>query len=152
MTTISSFLMYQQGAEQAAELYVSLLPDSRILGIQRGPEGEAQIITLELDGIPVSAYNGGPHFQFTEAFSFMVTVDTQDEIDHLWDALIANGGSPSQCGWLKDPWGLSWQIIPSVLLGLIGGPDPEAAGRAAQAMFGMQKLDIAALQAAYDGA
>ncbi len=157
MTSVSPFLWFDDQAEQAAELYVSLIPNSRILSVRRYPDGAPQPpgtamgVTFELDGLPVQAFNGGPYFHHTEAFSMFVSVQTQDEVDRLWDALIADGGAPSQCGWLKDRFGLSWQIVPTVLDDLLLDPDPERAGRAMQAMLTMGKLDIAALQAAADG-
>ncbi|HQY34153.1 VOC family protein [Actinotalea sp.] len=157
MQTISPFLWFDDQAEQAAELYVSLFPDSRIVSVSRypegspGPVGQAMSVTFELDGLGLQALNGGPAFTFTEAISLLVRVETQEEIDRLWDALTADGGEPGQCGWLKDRWGLSWQIVPPVLFELLADPDPERAGRAMQAMLTMGRLDIAALRAAADG-
>ncbi|GAB3606713.1 VOC family protein [Conyzicola nivalis] len=154
MSSITPFLWFDSQAEEAAEFYVSLFPDSRIVSVNRYPEGgpmpagTAMSVTFEIDGLEVQALNAGPGKPFTEAISFFVQVETQAEIDRYWDALIANGGRPDQCGWLKDRWGLSWQIVPSVLGSLIGGPDPERSARAMQAMMGMTKLVIADLEAA----
>ena len=113
--------------------------------------GRAMAVTFELDGLTVQALNGGPGRPFTEAISLFVSVETQEEIDRLWDALTSDGGAPSQCGWLTDRWGLSWQVVPPVLGELLSDPDPQRAGRAMQAMLTMTKLDIAALRAAADG-
>ena len=154
MSSISPFLWFDSEAEEAAEFYVSLFPDSRIENVARYPEGSpvpagtAMSVSFVLDGVPVQALNGGPQFPFTEAFSFSVQVETQDEIDRYWNALTSDGGVESQCGWLKDRWGLSWQIVPSRLGELLGDPDPARAARAMQAMLGMKKLVIAELEAA----
>jgi len=158
LTSVHPFLWFDSQAEQAAALYTSLLPNSRVTETRTYPDGapdefagRVMSVSFELDGLPVEALNAGPQFRFTEAFSFFVSVDTQDEVDRLWDGLIAGGGEPSQCGWLKDPYGLSWQIVPRALGELLGDPDPARAQRAMQAMLGMQKLDVAALHAAADG-
>jgi predicted 3-demethylubiquinone-9 3-methyltransferase (glyoxalase superfamily) len=154
MSSISPFLWFDSEAEEAAQFYVTLFPNSSIGDVARYPEGSpmpagtAMTVSFVLDGLPVQALNGGPQFPFTEAFSFFVQVDGQEEIDRYWDALTANGGEESQCGWLKDRWGLSWQIVPSNLGELLGNPDPERAARAMQAMLGMKKLVIAELEAA----
>jgi predicted 3-demethylubiquinone-9 3-methyltransferase (glyoxalase superfamily) len=158
MQRISPFLWFDDQAEQAAEFYVSLFPNSRILEVMRFADdapGQAAGVTtvrFELDGLEFDALNGGPLFPFTEAVSFSVDVDDQEEIDRLWNALTADGGEPGQCGWLKDRWGLSWQIVPTSLSRLLSDPDPARAKRATEAMLSMGKLDIAALQAAADGA
>ena len=112
------------------------------------PAGSAMTVSFVLDGVEMQALNGGPQFAFTEAFSFFVQVETQEEIDRYWNALTADGGHESKCGWLKDRWGLSWQIVPANLGTLLGNPDPERAARAMQAMLGMKKLVIAELEAA----
>ncbi|HEV7183906.1 MAG: VOC family protein [Actinomycetales bacterium] len=157
MQRITPFLWFDDQAEQAAEFYVSLFPDSRILEVVRygddapGQAAGVSTVRFVLEGLEFMALNGGPLFPFTEAFSLFTTADTQQEIDRLWDALIADGGEPSQCGWLKDRWGLSWQIVPNRLGELLSDPDPARAHRAMQAMLGMAKLDIAALEAAADG-
>jgi len=156
MQTISPFLWFDDQAEEAAEFYVSVFPNSRILGVSRygegapRPAGTAMSVTFVLDGLELQALNGGPEFHFTEAISFFVKAETQDEIDRLW-ARLTEGGEPGRCGWLKDRYGLSWQIVPPVLFELLGDPDPAASSRAMQAMLGMSKLDIAALRAARDG-
>jgi len=156
MPAISPFLWFDDQAEQAAEFYVSVFPNSRILGVSRygdgapQPAGAAMSVSFVLDGLEVQALNGGPWFHFTEAISLFVKAKTQEEIDRLWDRLT-EGGEPSRCGWRKDRYGLSWQIVPPVLFELLGDPDPARAGRVMQAMLGMGKLDIAALRAAAGG-
>ncbi len=155
--TISPSLWFDTQAEEAVEFYISIFPNSRILQVSRYgegapmPAGTALGISFVLDGLEVQAINGGPVFPFTEAISLAVTVETQQEVDRLWDALTADGGEESMCGWLKDKYGLSWQIIPSILPALLSDPDPARSGRAMQAMLGMRKLDIAVLQAAAAG-
>lgn len=154
MPTISPFLWFDSQAEEAANFYVSLFPNSRILSIGRYPEGSpmpagtAMSVSFVLDGLEVQAMNAGPQFPFTEAISFFVESPDQQTIDRYWNALIADGGEPSQCGWLKDRWGLSWQIVPPILGELLSSPDPERAGRVMQAMLGMTKLVVAELEAA----
>jgi predicted 3-demethylubiquinone-9 3-methyltransferase (glyoxalase superfamily) len=159
---ITPFLWFDDQAEEAANLYVSVFPDSRITGITRygeagqevtgGAPGSVMTVTFELFGQPITALNGGPLFRFTEATSFAVSCETQDEVDRYWD-LLTEGGDPAaqQCGWLKDRFGLSWQIVPTVLGRLLGDPDPEKAGRTMQAMLRMKKLDIAELERAHAG-
>jgi predicted 3-demethylubiquinone-9 3-methyltransferase (glyoxalase superfamily) len=157
MPTIQPFLWFNNQAEEAANLYVSIIPNSRILGASRYgegapvPAGTVMSISFELGGVQFQALNGGPDHNFTDAISFMIDAPTQSDIDFYWEKLTADGGEPGPCGWLKDKFGVSWQVIPPVLHELIGDPDPEKAGRAMQAMFSMSKLDIAALQAAHDG-
>jgi predicted 3-demethylubiquinone-9 3-methyltransferase (glyoxalase superfamily) len=153
--TIGTCLWFENEAEQAAEFYMTVFDDSRILDVSRfegapGPEGQAVAVEFELEGRAFTALNGARGAIFTEAVSFMVLCEDQETVDRYWTAL-ADGGSESQCGWLKDRFGVSWQIIPSVLNSLIAGPDPLGSQRAMQAMLGMRKLDIAALQQAYDG-
>jgi len=154
---VTPFIWYDSGAEQAAALYVSLIPNSRILETthwSRGspyPEGSVMSVTFELDGCQYIAFNGGPHFKINEAFSLFVSCDDQAEVDRLWDALIADGGAPSQCCWLRDKWGVSWQIAPKALTRAISDPDPARAGRAMQAMMKMQKIDIAEIERALAG-
>jgi predicted 3-demethylubiquinone-9 3-methyltransferase (glyoxalase superfamily) len=156
MPTITPFLWFDDQAEEAAELYVSIFKNSRILGVARygegapRPAGSAMSVSFELDGLEFQALNGGPQFRFTEAISLLVKAETQQEVDYLWDTLT-NGGEPGQCGWLKDRYGLSWQIVPPILFELLGDPDPAASGRVMQAMLGMTKIDIAGLRAAHDG-
>jgi predicted 3-demethylubiquinone-9 3-methyltransferase (glyoxalase superfamily) len=153
--TIGTCLWFENEAEQAAEFYTSVFDDSRILNISRfegapGPEGEAIAVEFELEGRAFTALNGARGTSFTEAVSFVVDCEDQDAVDRYWTALT-DGGGESQCGWLKDRFGVSWQIVPSVLSSLIAGPDPLGSQRAMQAMLGMRKLDIAELQKAYDG-
>jgi predicted 3-demethylubiquinone-9 3-methyltransferase (glyoxalase superfamily) len=156
MQKVSTFLWFDEGAEEAAELYVSLIPNSRIIEVQRfgtdmpGPASGLVVVTFSLDGVEYQAMNGGPAFAFTEAISLSVVCDDQAEVDRLWAALTEGGGEESQCGWLKDRWGLSWQIVPRRMLELQRDPDPQRAHRANQAMLTMRKLDIAALEAAAD--
>ncbi|MFF2051974.1 VOC family protein [Leifsonia sp. NPDC058194] len=152
MQKVTTFLWYDDGAEDAATLYTSLLPDSRILSVDRmgGDGGTVFLVRFVLAGIEYQAMNAGPQFPFTEAASIMVLCDDQAEVDRLWDALIADGGAPSQCGWLRDKWGLSWQITPKRLMELQRDPDPARARRANEAMLTMGKIDIAALEAAAD--
>jgi predicted 3-demethylubiquinone-9 3-methyltransferase (glyoxalase superfamily) len=156
VSSINPFLWFDDQAEEAAKLYVSLFPDSRIVDVSRYPDGapapaepgSAMSVTFVLDGIEFQALNGGPQFPFTEAFSLFVTAETQEKIDFYWHALIADGGRPSQCGWLEDKFGLSWQIVPPVLAELLGDPDRDRAGRVMRAMLAMQKIVIADLEAA----
>ncbi|WP_457962465.1 VOC family protein [Arthrobacter sp. D1-29] len=156
MQKISTCLWFENQAEEAAGLYTSVFSDSRILNVARfgeggpGPVGQAMTVEFEIEGRRFMALNGGPASNFTEAVSFVVDCADQDEVDRYWTALT-DGGSEQQCGWLKDRYGVSWQIIPSVLGSLLGGADPEGSQRAMQAMLGMRKLDIAQLQQAYDG-
>ncbi|MBK4347720.1 VOC family protein [Lacisediminihabitans changchengi] len=156
MQKITPFLWFDTEAEHAASFYVSLFPDSSITHVSRYPaggpmpEGHAFVVDFVLDGVHYSAMNAGPQFSFTEAISLYVSAETQDEIDRLWDALLADGGEPSRCGWLKDRWGLSWQVVPPVLGTLLQDPDPGRAARVMEAMMAMTKIDIAELQAAYD--
>jgi predicted 3-demethylubiquinone-9 3-methyltransferase (glyoxalase superfamily) len=148
--TITPFLWFDDQAEEAARFYVDTFANSEILGVNRAGGG-VMSVSFVIDGLRLEAFNGGPAHPFTEAISLFVPTESQAEIDRLWDRLLEGGGRPDQCGWLKDQWGLSWQIVPTVLMRLLGDPDPERSGRAMQAMLGMVKLDIAALQAAADG-
>ena len=152
MPTITPFLWFDDQAEQAAEYYVGLFPDSRVDSVSRMPDGRALVVEFTLLGTPYRAMNGGPGHPHTDAVSFQIDVDTQDELDRLWDALLADGGSPMACGWLTDRWGLAWQVTPSMLGELMSGSgDPEANARVFEAMMQMVKLDIPALQAAASG-
>jgi predicted 3-demethylubiquinone-9 3-methyltransferase (glyoxalase superfamily) len=152
MQTVSPFLWFDGTAEDAARLYVSIFPNSTVTNVSTHPEtGDVFGVEFELDGIEFRALNAGPMFTFTEAISFFIRAETQTEIDYYWDALLADGGEESRCGWLKDRFGLSWQVIPPVLGELISSSDTAAAGRAMQAMLGMNKIIIADLQAAFDG-
>ncbi|MFI6740233.1 VOC family protein [Nonomuraea sp. NPDC050451] len=150
MQKITTFLWFDDQAEQAAEFYTSLFKDSRVLEVTPGPAGSAMVVTFELAGQRFIALNGGPEFTFTEAVSLYVDCDSQEEVDELW-AKLTEGGEESQCGWLKDRYGLSWQIIPRRLQELIGDPDPERAQRAMKAMLGMRKIDVQGLEDAANG-
>jgi predicted 3-demethylubiquinone-9 3-methyltransferase (glyoxalase superfamily) len=154
MSKITPFLWFDHQAEEAMLFYTSIFKNSYVVSVSRGgpdgPDGPVLIANFVLDGQPVTALNGGPYFHFTEAFSFYVDCDDQAEVDELWEKLGA-GGEISQCGWLKDKFGLSWQIVPKALGQLMGDPDPEKAQRVMQAMLKMTKLDVAALQRAHDG-
>ncbi len=154
---ITTFLWYNDNAEEAVNLYSSLFADSKINRIVRcgeggpGPKGSVLTIDFELAGQQFIALNGGPHFKFTEAVSLLVNCESQAEVDRLWDKLIEGGGAPSQCGWLKDKFGLSWQIVPTMLMDMMSDKDPVKAGRVTQAMLQMTKIETSKLQAAYDG-
>lgn len=159
---ITPCLWFDDQAEEAARFYTSIFPSSRIGEISRygkegheihgKPEGSVLTVDFELDGQRFTALNGGPIFRFTEAVSFQISCSSQAEVDHYWQRL-SEGGDPQaqQCGWLKDRFGLSWQVVPDLLAKLLSDPDKVKAGRTMQAMLQMQKLDIAALQAAFDG-
>lgn len=155
---ISTYLWFDGQAEEAATLYTSIFPDSRIVETVRwgasgpGPAGTVMNMTFELAGQRFFALNGGPHYRFTPAISLFVSCDTQEELDGYWEKLLAGGGKETQCGWLEDRFGLSWQIIPTALMEVLRDPDPARSGRAMQAMLGMKKLDIAALRRAQAGA
>ena len=156
MPKITPFLWFDHQAEEAANFYVSIFKNSKILEISRygeigpGPKGSVMTVTFQLDGHEFIALNGGPHFKFTEAISFSVDCKTQKEVDDYWEALSA-GGEKSQCGWLKDKYGLSWQINPAILGEMLSDPDPEKSQRVMTAMLKMQKIDMETLQKAYDG-
>ena len=158
MSKIAPCLWFNGEAEEAANFYVSLLPDSRINKVQRNPidgpagsAGKVLVVNFTLAGQEYMALNGGSRFEFTHAISFKIDCTDQAEVDRLWDTLSSEGGSPLQCGWVRDRYGLSWQIVPSVLPQLLGGSDEAGAKRAMQAMLGMNKLDIAELRRAYEG-
>jgi predicted 3-demethylubiquinone-9 3-methyltransferase (glyoxalase superfamily) len=140
---IIPFLWYDTQALEAAKFYCSIFKGSKILN------ESPMVVTFELDGKKIMALNGGPQFKFTEAFSFFVECDSQEEVDELWEKLSA-GGTKSQCGWLKDKYGLSWQVIPSILMKLMSDPDPEKSQRVMNAMLKMKKIEIKLLQQAYD--
>jgi predicted 3-demethylubiquinone-9 3-methyltransferase (glyoxalase superfamily) len=156
MQKITPFLWFDDQAEEAMHHYVSIFKNSKVLGVTRygdagpGPKGSVMTASFELEGQRFTALNGGPHFKFTEAISFVVDCKTQHEVDELWDRL-AEGGQTQQCGWLKDKFGLSWQIVPSVLIELINDPDPEKSRRVTEAMLQMTKIEIAKLRQAYEG-
>ncbi|MCE7795272.1 VOC family protein [Sphingobium sufflavum] len=155
---ITPCLWYDGTAEEAATLYTALLPDSRIDGIVRAPsdnpstpEGAVLVVRFTLAGMAFIGLNGGPQFAFTEAVSFQIATEDQAETDRLSDALIEGGGAQSHCGWLKDRWGMSWQITPRRLTELIACPDPAVARRVSEAMLTMHRIDIAAIEAAAAG-
>jgi len=159
MSKITPCLWFDGNAEEAANFYVSLLPGSHIETVMRSPAdnpstpaGAVLVVDFTLAGQRFTALNGGPDFAFTEAVSFVIDCEDQAEVDRLWDALIAGGGSPSQCGWLKDRYGLSWQIIPRQLGEILGSPDAEGSRRAMEAMLKMTKIDVAELRRAFAGA
>ena len=156
MQKIITFLWFNDQAEEAANYYVSLFKNSKIKSVRRfgdagpGPKGTVMTLTFELEGQEFYALNGGPHFQLTPAISLFVNCETQEEVDELWSKL-SEGGRKDRCGWVTDKFGLTWQIIPTVLGRLMGDPDPQKAGRVMKAMLQMNKIDVAALQKAYDG-
>jgi predicted 3-demethylubiquinone-9 3-methyltransferase (glyoxalase superfamily) len=157
MKKITPFLWYDMNAEEAINHYTSIFKNSKILSTSRygaggpAPAGTLMSATFQLEGQEFMALNGGPHFHFTEAISLFVSCETQAEVDELWEKLAA-GGERQRCGWLKDKFGLSWQIIPTALGRMLQDPDPAKAGRVMQAMLQMEKLDIAKLEKAYAGA
>ena len=162
MTTIAQkitpFLWYDNQAEEAMNFYVSIFKNSRVLGVTRygksgpGPEGSVLTAAFELEGQKFTALNGGPRFKFNESVSFVVNCETQEEIDYFWEKLSSDGGQESQCGWLKDKFGLSWQVVPTILPELISSKDPKKSERVMQAIMQMKKLDLAKLkQAAEQG-
>jgi predicted 3-demethylubiquinone-9 3-methyltransferase (glyoxalase superfamily) len=146
---ITPFLWFDTQAEEAMNFYVSIFKNSKVLSTSPGPDGSVLGVAFELNGQEIRGINAGPQFKFTEAISLFVDCETQEEIDDLWERLTA-GGEESRCGWLKDKYGLSWQIVPTALGRLMGDKDPVKAGRVMQAMLGMNKIDIAGLQKAYD--
>ena len=155
MQKIKPFLWFDGKAEEAANFYVSIFKNSKITGMSRygeegpGPKGTVMVVTFELDGQQFMALNGGPHFTFSPAISFLVNCETQQEVDELWDKLSA-GGTKERCGWLRDKYGVSWQIVPTVLGKLMQDKDAERSKRVMQAMLQMNKLDIQGLQRAYE--
>lgn len=159
MQRITPFLWFDNQAEEAARFYVSIFKNSKILNVARygdagaaasgRPKGSVMTVTFQLDGQEFTALNGGPEFKFTEAISLMVNCKTQQEVDELWDRLT-DGGEPGPCGWLKDKYGLSWQIVPTVLGEMMLDKDPKKAERVMQAMLQMKKIEIAGLKRAYE--
>jgi predicted 3-demethylubiquinone-9 3-methyltransferase (glyoxalase superfamily) len=151
-------LWYDGTGEAAANFYAATFPDTRIEHVQRAPgdypdgkQGDVLVVVLTIMGIPTILLNGGSQFPQSESFSFQVLTDSQEETDRYWNAIVGNDGQESQCGWCKDKWGLSWQITPRILMDVQAGPDQAAAARAFQAMLGMKKIDIAAIEAAIRG-
>jgi predicted 3-demethylubiquinone-9 3-methyltransferase (glyoxalase superfamily) len=158
MPKITPNLWFDGNAEEAAQFYVSLLPDSRIENVWRSPAdnpstpaGAVLLVDFTVAGQRFTAINGGPQFSFTEAVSFVIDCEDQAEVDRLWDALTADGGEPGRCGWLKDRFGMSWQVVPRELGELLGSPQREGAGRAMEAMLRMDKIDVGELRRAFAG-
>ncbi len=157
MQKITPFLWFNDNAEEAANFYVSIFKNSKIVSVSRygdagpGPKGSVMLVHFELEGQSFFALNGGPHYSFTPAISLYVDCKTQAEVDELWQKLTAGGGAPVQCGWLTDKYGLSWQIIPSALTAMIQDKDPVKVNRVMEAMMKMVKIDIKPLEEAYEG-
>ena len=158
MQKITTFLWFDGRAEEAMNFYTSVFKNSKIGSISRygdsgpGPKGSVLVATFEIEGQRFAALNGGPHYKFTPAISFMVDCRTQAEVDELWAKLAVDGGQPVQCGWITDKFGVSWQIIPTILSEMLQDKDPARANRVMSAMLEMVKIDIAALEQAYRGA
>ena len=158
LSKISPCLWFDGQAEAAAQHYTTIFPDSRIVSVDRsaaetpsGPKDMVLTVSFSLAGQTFIALNGGPDFRFNESISFSIDCDDQVEVDRYWDALLAGGGEPSVCGWLKDRFGVSWQVIPRQLLEMLQSPDREAAGRAMEAMLKMTKIEVSELEAAFNG-
>jgi predicted 3-demethylubiquinone-9 3-methyltransferase (glyoxalase superfamily) len=155
MQKITPFLWFDNQAEEAANFYTSIFKNSKVGNVARygeagpGPEGSVMTVSFQLEGQEFTALNGGPAFKFTEAISFFVDCKSQEEVDELWEKLSA-GGEEGPCGWLKDKFGLSWQIVPTVLIEMLNDPDPEKARRVTEAMLQMKKIDIPTLEQAYE--
>lgn len=155
MQKISPFLWFDGNAEEAVRFYVSIFKNSKILSVSRygdagpGPKGSVMVVTFELEGQEFMALNGGPHFKFTEAISFLVHCETQEEVDELWEKL-SEGGERNSCGWLKDKFGVSWQVVPTSLGKMLQDKDPERSQRVMKAMLQMDKIDMNRLRQAYD--
>jgi len=158
MQRITPFLWYEDKAEEAANFYISIFKNSKILSVLRygevgpGPKGSVMTVEFQLEGQEFVALNGGPHFKFTEAISFVVNCATQEEVDYFWEKLTADGGQESMCGWLKDKYGLSWQVVPTILIELFKDKDAEKSQRVMKAMLQMKKIDISKLKQAYEQA
>jgi predicted 3-demethylubiquinone-9 3-methyltransferase (glyoxalase superfamily) len=150
MSKITPFLWFDTQAEEAMNFYASVFKNSKVIAVNKAA-GRVMSVQFELDGQRFMALNGGPHYKFTEAVSLFVACETQEEIDELWAKLTADGGASNRCGWLKDKFGLSWQIIPTTLGRMLSDPDPAKSKRALDAMLQMNKLDLKQLQQAYDG-
>jgi predicted 3-demethylubiquinone-9 3-methyltransferase (glyoxalase superfamily) len=151
MQEITPFLWYNGNVREAVDHYLSIFPNAKVLSTSPGPNGSLGSATLEIEGQRLIAFDGGPRYEFTPAISMMVVCETQEEVDELWTRLC-DGGAESKCGWLEDRFGLSWQIIPSILPKLLQDEDREKAGRALNAMLEMKKIDIATLERAFSGA
>lgn len=150
MQKITPFLWFDTQAEEAMKFYTSIFKNSKITSVSRGPDGKVFTGTFVLDGEEFMVLNAGPQFKFTEAISLFVHCETQEEVDYFWNKLTADGGEESMCGWLKDKFGLSWQIIPKQLGEMLGDKDPAKASRVMHAMMQMKKIDIAGLKKAYE--
>ena len=150
MNKITPFLWFDNQAEEAMNFYVSVFKNGKVGGVSRGPDGKAFSVTFQLEGQDFMGLNAGPQFRFNESISFFVNCETQEEVDYFWENLTAGGGEESMCGWLKDKYGLSWQIIPKQLGELMGDPNPVKAQRVMQAMLQMRKIVVADLQKAHD--
>ena len=157
MHKITPFLWFDDKAEEAMNFYVSIFKNSKVGSVTRygdagpGPKGTVMSATFQLDRQDFFALNGGPLFKFTEAISFFVNCETQEEVDELWEKLTAGGGSPQRCGWLKDKYGLSWQVIPKALGEMLGDKDPQKSQRVMKAMMKMIKIDVEGLKRAHEG-
>ena len=151
---ITPYLWFDHDAEQAIDFYLTVFPDGKLINRADYPEGSPDgatgllTATIELLGQRLVLLNGGPSYQLSPAFSLFITCDSADEVDYYWDALLADGGRPDQCGWLQDKFGLSWQVVPQKLMDYLSGPDPEVAGRVMRAMLQMTKIEVAELDAA----
>jgi predicted 3-demethylubiquinone-9 3-methyltransferase (glyoxalase superfamily) len=150
MQKITPFLMFESGAEEAMDLYVSVFKNAKIISKTPGPDGKI-VGTIEIEGQIIQTYNGGSYFKFSEATSFMVSCSSQEEVDYYWEKLTSGGGAESMCGWLTDKFGVSWQITPTRLLEIVTDPDREKANRGIQAMLQMKKIIIADLEKAFEG-
>lgn len=156
MQKITPFLWFDNNAEEAANFYVSIFKNSKVLSVSRygeagpGPKGTVMVAEFQIDGQEFVALNGGPRFKFTEAISFVINCETQDEVEYFWERL-SEGGEKSRCGWLKDKFGLSWQVVPTVLNKLMSDSDPEKVKRVTEAMLQMDRIDIEPLQRAFEG-
>ena len=157
MQKITPFLWFDNNAEEAARFYTSVFKNAKILSVSRygdagpGPKGSVMVVSFQLEGQQFTALNGGPQFKFSEAFSFVVSCENQQEIDEYWSKLTSGGGQESQCGWLKDKFGFSWQIVPTALGKLMSDKDPKKSSRVMQALLQMNKIDIATLEQAAKG-
>ena len=153
MTKVTPFLMFNDQLEAAMEFYTTTFPDSEIRNVARtGENGPVTSAEFVVGGQAFKGYNGGPHFTFSEGFSLYVDCEDQDEVDKYWDKLIDAGARPTQCGWIKDPFGVSWQIVPRRFIDLISDRDPRKVKAVVETMMTMEKLDVAALERAYEGA
>ncbi len=157
MQKITPFLWFDNQAEEAANSYVSIFKNSKVVSVTRygeagpGPKGTVMVVEFQIDGQKFVALNGGPLFKFTEAISFVVNCETQEEVDYFWEKLTADGGAESMCGWLKDKYGLSWQVVPTIAIEMMQDKDPEKSQRVMKAIMQMKKIDIPTLKQAYAG-